>query len=66
MILKSLLSYFAREKGPHGKMQQHYFRGHLRCRIFLNKALSIDVRCGIIRLISSGILGPTNKVSSVN
>ena len=26
----------------------------------------MEVRCGIIRLISSGILGPTNKVSSVN
>ena len=43
----------------------HNFLGFLPCKIFLNKHLSIDVRCGTIRLISSGILGPTNKVSSV-
>ena len=41
-----------------------YFHGNLPCKIFLNKALSIEVRWGIIRLISSGILGPTNKVFS--
>ena len=43
----------------------HYFWGKLPCKIFLNNALSIEVRCGTIRLISSGILGPTNNVSSV-
>ena len=37
----------------------------LPCKIFLNKALSIEVKWGIIRFISSGILGPTNKLSSI-
>lgn len=42
-----------------------YFWSLLPCKIFLNKALSIEVKWGIIRFISSGILGPTNKLSSI-
>ena len=42
-----------------------YFWSLLPCKIFLNKALSTEVKWGIIRFISSGILGPTNKLSSI-
>jgi len=42
-----------------------YFWSLLPCKIFLNKALSIEVKWGIIRFISSGTLGPTNKLSSI-
>lgn len=59
---------FSRPLSDHTKVQlnaNQYFHRNLPCKIFLNKALSIDVKWGIIRLISSGILGPTNKVFSV-
>ena len=59
---------FSRSLSDHSKVQlnaNQYFHRNLPCKIFLNKALSMEVKWGIIRLISSGILGPTNKVFSV-